>query len=414
MVGNLEHKIKELDYLLVDAVKNYQSPERFFTYSHSLIQACRNLTFAVQSNKKEIPNFDTWYLPWRETMKADPYMKWLHAKRTKVVHEDVIASESYASLITLTDYARVIFEAHYDYRTSTDDVIANAKQQIIDKPELSYATMEVERMYRVDVEGKSDELIHVLIHVFQFLCMLVSDLEIYLDRKDGYQGPPLNLGNDIENDLSYDDSFRFARFKFRSGESVGGSIVPIVRDDKMVQLARERYGEVAETISSENVNEAAKSLFRIAKFMIQKDGSYLSMAFVHTSTGFNPLAAVFRDRSEKILFSHQLAAYVNELSGDAVIFIAETWTITDVKKWDKRIKEGKEIGGMRNKKEALSLMMLGKDGTSLGITAAFTRVDGQIVFDEENVDYPSPEEMGFFIPVYAMWNDELKSQQKKV
>ena len=416
MVGNLKHKINELDQLLCDAIENYHTPERFFTYSHSLIQACRNLTFAVQSNKKQIPGFEAWYTPWQEAMKTDPYMKWLNAKRTKLVHEDVIASESYAAITTLPDYANAWFEEHYDYRASTEDVIAQTKKLISKRPELSYAVMQIERMYKVKVDEKPDELVHVLSHVFCFLCMLISDLEIYLKGEAGYEGPPLNLGEDIEEMTAINDSFRFSRFKFRTGEQTGGSLVRIKRDEAMVQLAIERYGnQNMKNIPKMKPADAAKALYKAAKIMLQKDGSYLSMVFIYTPKGYYPIAVTFRDRAEKILFSHQMATRVKNLNGTAVIFISETWAIDDLKKWNKRISAGKEIAGMRNKEEALSLMMLMEDGTTLGITTKFTHEGDQIVFDDDYIDHPPPETMGMLLPIYAMWNAKNKkdSDDKK-
>jgi hypothetical protein len=235
MVGNLEHKIKELDNLLVDAIENYQTPERFFTYSHSLIQACRNLTFAFQANKKQIPEFDSWYKPWQETMKADPYMKWLQGKRTMVVHDDIIASKSHATLTTLPDYSKAWVEEHFDYLTSTEEVKEKAKRIVAKRPDLSHSVMQIERIYLVEVDKKPDELVHVLAHVFHFLCVLIDDLEIYLKGEDGYEGPPLNLGDYIEKEFELNDSYRFMKFKLKSGEAVNSNVVSIDRDEKQVK-----------------------------------------------------------------------------------------------------------------------------------------------------------------------------------
>jgi hypothetical protein len=44
-IGNLRQQLDDTDNLLVDAVRDYHSPSKFFTYSSSAIQAARNFTF---------------------------------------------------------------------------------------------------------------------------------------------------------------------------------------------------------------------------------------------------------------------------------------------------------------------------------------------------------------------------------
>lgn len=75
-------------------MEGYQDPDEFRTQVNACIQALRNSTFVLQSEKDRIDDFEAWYEPWREVMKADPVMHWLHDARTKVVHRGDLETES--------------------------------------------------------------------------------------------------------------------------------------------------------------------------------------------------------------------------------------------------------------------------------------------------------------------------------
>lgn len=77
-IGNLDQKIEMLEAQLNQCIKNYDDPLQFMMQVDSTIQGIRNYTFAIQSNKKTVPNFDEWYGIWQDRMKNEPYMRWLY------------------------------------------------------------------------------------------------------------------------------------------------------------------------------------------------------------------------------------------------------------------------------------------------------------------------------------------------
>lgn len=180
-VGNLKQKLDDIDNLLVDAVQNYHTPNKFFTYSSAAMQAIRTFTLAVQSNKNAIPKFEAWYKQWRDDMKSDPRMKWLHDKRNEVAHTDALSSESYAAIFTISDYRHAKLEQQFDCRTSNEELMAEAQRQVAKNPGLAHTTIAVGRKYAVDVSGEPQELIQLLGYGFNYLRLLYADLIFYLE-----------------------------------------------------------------------------------------------------------------------------------------------------------------------------------------------------------------------------------------
>jgi hypothetical protein len=409
MIGNLAHKIEELDNLLVDAIENYHDPSRFFTYSHSLIQACRNFTFAVQANKGAIPEFDKWYSPWQENMKSDSYMKWLQKQRTEVVHSDIIASKSYARLITISDYKQLRVEESYDYRKNKQQIIDSVQERIKSQPSFAHSTISIERKYVAEVNGQEVELVELLAYAFYYLSLMYGDLDVYLKKEIPYAKIPSDLDELIRSKIPKNGYYRYFSFKARSGEELNRSTIRIDRDEKEVAIAKKKYGTRLRRITgSMSLEEAAKIQYANAKNILLKDGHYLSNILLKTPGGYQPTFVAFRDRSEKLHFSHEIPSMLMANDADGIMFISEVWII-DHKKVMDRLSEGKDIGKARNKKEALSLMMLVKDGTTMTMTTEFTRVGDVLTFADDVVEHPDPQTMSFLAPAHLWWSHKSDS-----
>jgi hypothetical protein len=179
-LGNLDQKIEMLNEQFNQCIKDYHTPLPFMAQVDSLIQGLRNYTFAVQSNKEHIPDFEKWYGPWVERMKKDSYMSWLNRTRSHVVHKDVLTTKSNATLTFHTDHTQTVIRKHYDIMTSSAELIEDARELAQRQPELRHATCNIERHYLFDVDGEDVEAIDVLGACFVFMQILRSDLAQYL------------------------------------------------------------------------------------------------------------------------------------------------------------------------------------------------------------------------------------------
>ena len=59
------------------AHKSYFDPSSFRIAVNSCIQELRNVTFVLQNNKRDIDEFDAWYEPWQEKMRANKSLHWI-------------------------------------------------------------------------------------------------------------------------------------------------------------------------------------------------------------------------------------------------------------------------------------------------------------------------------------------------
>ena len=65
----------------------YGNPEGFCTNLNAAIQALRTVTFVLQKEKQDVPNFDGWYDQWRARLRQDPVMQWLVTARNRIEKE---------------------------------------------------------------------------------------------------------------------------------------------------------------------------------------------------------------------------------------------------------------------------------------------------------------------------------------
>lgn len=74
--------------------KDYHSPTLFLAHLNAAIQALRNITFRLQAEKHQIPDFEVWYASERAALRRDPLMRRFHDARTAVVKQLGVESKS--------------------------------------------------------------------------------------------------------------------------------------------------------------------------------------------------------------------------------------------------------------------------------------------------------------------------------
>ncbi|TFC71606.1 hypothetical protein [Cryobacterium sp. TMT2-4] len=86
------------------AMDGYGDPDEYLSDLNAAIQAARNTTFILQSEKARIPGFEPWYAPWQEAMRADPILKWLNEARVRIVHSGDLEATSKTTIRLEFDY----------------------------------------------------------------------------------------------------------------------------------------------------------------------------------------------------------------------------------------------------------------------------------------------------------------------
>ena len=74
-------RLKHAHLLWHQCLDAYHAPERFLANLNATIEALRNITFVAQKEKSAFKDFDAWYKPRQEILKADATAKWLNEAR---------------------------------------------------------------------------------------------------------------------------------------------------------------------------------------------------------------------------------------------------------------------------------------------------------------------------------------------
>jgi len=96
---NARNRLNEASSFLKKAAESYQDKNEFIINTNACIQALRNVTWVLQSQKKDIPNFENWYNnDWQQSLIKDLIMKWLVESRNKIVKSSDLEAFSYMCL----------------------------------------------------------------------------------------------------------------------------------------------------------------------------------------------------------------------------------------------------------------------------------------------------------------------------
>ncbi len=160
-----------------DMLTAYQKPEEFRIGLNAAIQALRNITFVLQYEKSAIPEFDKWYESYRDQMKQDEVLRWLHQARNIIVKQKDLELHSLAAARVRTWNEVSLLKFTISPFLATEQIAKDlVRLHIIKAPDevFDHAVLSVERSWIVnDLPGH--ELLSVISHGYLFLENLVRD-----------------------------------------------------------------------------------------------------------------------------------------------------------------------------------------------------------------------------------------------
>jgi hypothetical protein len=153
------------------AAATYSDPDAFRANLNATIQALRNVTFAVQSEKHVFGAFDDWYAPWQVRLGANSALKWIKDARNQVVKQGDLETESTATVRLLT---------WRDYPIATVPVAPSTSSEILLN---NLPILEIGRRWSLsDFENR--EVLDVLDAAYGTLSDLVKDAHIQVGQVD--------------------------------------------------------------------------------------------------------------------------------------------------------------------------------------------------------------------------------------
>lgn len=414
-------RLNEAHNALLVAIENYQDPVGFKTQINNTIQALRNITFVLQNEGKNIPQFDVWYEKWRERMRQDEKMKWLNDARVKIVHQEDLAKISTATVSVLTYEKKKVLELSFKPTSTIEEIaVGILKFQLVRLPDhvKKHALLVFERRWIVQ-DWPEEDLLNILFHCFDVLYGVVEDAhrccELEIEDCEDYLFDQLSKSDLLQKlrDESERQRIRYVRAFDHRGRVLEREEQSPKERERVRQLAEERYGKEASSedgvIDSElpfPFNQASFFLQR-GKKILQVDKHHVNIVFLYREGRAEPIIQSFVTElpSDKFMMMEKVAANVQTYNASAVAMIGEIWyaPLKDIKHDDGHTTRPEES---RKRKEALSLIILMKDRARTHILPFKRTLFGKIKFEEVQSMNTPKKSLVFFAPVFNFWKSQ--------
>jgi hypothetical protein len=403
-IPNTHRRLEQAHYLWHQALAHYDDPVAFQANLNSCIEALRNVTFVMQNETNQIPEFVPWYEAWRARMKQDSVMAWLHNARTIVVHQADLETASSALATIHNNLSLAKHQKHVSPFLSTP-FLAMAFSKGLPEPFASHRrdlVLSVER--RWSASGLPDwELLDALGHAHGILSTVVAEAHQKAGQPFETRGHDGMVSRDPGGRLPCMITTREAR---TVRLALKDEIVLTTRshnvefDPSIVPTLKKRYGKPpAVLVNPRDPFAYAEALLEFAKRVLQADKFHLRFFHIRTPSGWTIRLIDARDRTEKYALLRHLANEVKSLQGDAIVEIAEAW-FAPLEVW----RSGGRPEESPDRKEVLVVSVGTADGLFRSYDTMFTRDSrGEIVLEDTIIrDVPMPFYMAPFCEIWGL------------
>ncbi|MGW1337168.1 hypothetical protein ACWD7B_23085 [Streptomyces rubiginosohelvolus] len=387
---------------------SYMEPETFRMHLNSLIQGLRNVTFLLQKQKSELPDFTNWYSEFQDQAKSDPTMRWVVASRNRVVKESDLELLSEVKVRWVADWANKQERTFtFPPRMPSKAILASLLSTPSEKRK---GVVTVSRRW-VDRALPEQELLNATRKAFIRLCGLLSRAHDacgigscgLADRDPEcvngiLTADPLSC-MDI-NPGSLQDHFDLSAMR-----GIGEIYTKVPYDEAKTAKARKRYG-VSDFPPGDPI-ELAPLVMDHARKVLSRDKHHINVVWLFRGNEvIENFAQTYADQNAKYLAFHRLADRVETLRADGILLIAEMWYVTDHKQDDKgNIIPARDRG--RDRREALHVLSATREGEAVSLIAPFSRkllgtIQLEETFTEGDVEHKS---IGILSPILDRWRE---------
>ena len=322
-------RLLQMRQLWEDAADNYFDPNRFMLALQNCITTSRTVTFILQSNKADIPNFDQWYSAHVARWASDPVMKWAKDARNSIEKQGDLSAHSQVRAEIIAGFLpgpetewmpQLLFEAPHaiwravPHRYQIPHVIENG-------------TLLIERRW-VDSNLPDTEVLEALAHVYGELCATIADLLMIngeavppqLDRTRPDPMGELAMNRAIYLSMA-DGSITGHRF-FRK------PISPPTRSEKSRLTKHYGLGHSWERLkSAQTFREVAEAYFERARIVMARDGIHYGFVFLLKDLQvIQMIRADHPTRASRYVLMRDFAKLARIAKADGVMCLGETWT----------------------------------------------------------------------------------------
>jgi hypothetical protein len=401
---NADAKLREVFTHWHHAAESYENTEQFRIYLNACIQALRNTTFVLQKQKRQIPNFDSWYTQWQDYLKSNLIMNWCVTARNTVVKKGDLETHSAARACYLRSY---IDPPQNDFKVDPFTDTATIAKEIADKlpNDLKQAGyLKVERRW-VANDLPDYELLEILAYAYSILSCLVKDVK----AQQGPHALKMTSKKDIIINqgmfpacMSSFSNYRSVYLKFPSMEVERYSSKGIDLGTLSAEELIKKYGD--DVLKNHGVNKDKSHIFNLAvqfkeqaKIMLSVDGYLVTTVMMISEDKILHLMPVeFRDNDHKYVMMREIAKEAERRRATSLILIGESWSAqTPVGKPIVRASE------CPDKTEAINVSVVAQDGEEFSFIVPFERKENYIFFGKE-MFHEAPSSI--LLPIKKIWS----------
>lgn len=411
-ISNTHRRLHQTHLLWHQVEREYPDPDGFCVNLNAAISALRSVTFVLQKEGKEIPEFAAWYESWRVRLGADELMVWIKDARNKIEKEGDLKTHSVAQVSLLAGWHEPypFFESAVDPMATVTGVMESLRSLRVSAHVLKESVILMERRW-VAKDLPKRELLDVLAYCYGVLVQVVVDAHrqcgvvMRTFRADSHGPKPArteHLAGKLPCMVASEDT-RMAVFHLGIGRFISMAHEAISIDPAEAEKAGKRYGGEAGELglrAGEDIVDASARWLEHAKKVLAKDGFHGPMMFLVMPDGdLEPHGLADDDRQALYLSMRRMANHVERTGAVGVIHVAEFWRglMAD---W----KPGQRVADMPSRKEVLQVYAATSNGRRKIHSVEFTsNGPGKVEFGLSSVEDDEKSDWGFMEPIRLVW-----------
>jgi hypothetical protein len=375
----------------------YFEPYEFRISLNSFIQEARNVTFILQKNKKNVPDFESFYGPWQARLRQDPLMRWAVESRNRITKQGDLETESQSFVTFTTDWTNELTRRFKATATLPSALLVNSALKQIPRELISEESLVcVERRW-VDAALPAEELLSVCSHVLTVLSELLEAAHAHIGRVVPGSSCDvierlIEMREDYPLELARAEESRKVWVRAENQERIryavrGGDKIRKEDAEQFKEADLARYGPrpvLPEDCDTKTLEGAVLMYTEAAKRILVRDGYLIPFIFALEGSAQRvvQLGLNMEDRAGKHIAIRQAASFLAPLKVEWAILVGEAWwaPIGDIAP---KIIHAEHAS---NRREAISVEGVAKDGRSCNRRVNFSRKGKEIVLGEEIVD----------------------------
>jgi hypothetical protein len=410
------NRLKEATKHWATAASSYHDPENFRIALNACIQAIRNVTFGLQSQKSGIRNFERWYSGWQNALRNDFLMKWCVEARNRIVKQSDLETHSIAMASLVTGYrAPPVNVLRVSPFASSRDIAIRLQRDLLPPPLNAYGYLYVERRW-VAADLVNFEVLETLAYALYVLRAILLDV---VEQRGptalyGKAGPP---SPDTFEDGAIDErylpdfvssfrEYRSAWLELSSSQFVrpGYEQLKPAPDEGPRAEARYKLSELklGKEQKKGDLKDRVNFFLTIGKRLLEVDGYHIPHVFlIDRKNRLTTISPQFATYSEKPLLWAEIAKQAKKEQATTVIAVLEAWSAPFDPAFPTRRPEYSP-----NRMEVLHAAGFTFRGDGYAVTVPFFRKDGKITFGPESVT--DVDRIGFLEPFRRVWRKTIR------